>query len=107
MQAANGALLDSTMQGAQSQAAALPGSCRPCQHAPGLCMLAYKSLLSYHHIWQIHIDPTGLQEMCCQLQHTYAYVQLLLIALARQAHGERFRRLSQVCLTLNDTTPRA
>ncbi|KAK9792965.1 hypothetical protein WJX73_001348 [Symbiochloris irregularis] len=36
-----------------------------------------------------------LKEMCCQSQHSYAYVQLILTNLARHGQGSRFKRLSQ------------
>lgn len=36
-----------------------------------------------------------VQDSCCQSQHTYAYVQLLLEPLARLSDSSRYRRLSQ------------
>ena len=37
----------------------------------------------------------ALQENCCQSQHTYAYVQVILADLGRQPGGGHFRRLAQ------------
>ena len=36
------------------------------------------------------------QDSCCHAQHTYAHLQLVLKALARQPNGAAFEFLSQV-----------